>query len=140
MALIIRCFQILSLHNEMVSGVTEDLNPDFKKTICLKNIWMLHWLLQKVNLYKSKFKASYTLCDNSPNSTASCQLLESRHYYDKKWTTAGYQNESVRKTCKTLREKCPYSEFFWSVFSRIWENTDQKNKRETLNKSGEFGR
>ena len=23
--------------------------------------------------------------------------------------------------CKrTLREKCPYSEFFWSVFSRIW--------------------
>ena len=20
----------------------------------------------------------------------------------------------------TLREKCPYSEFFWSVFSRIW--------------------
>ena len=46
--------------------------------------------------------------------------------------------------CITLREKCPYSEFFWSVFSRIWteygeilsfspysvqvqENTDQKN-------------
>ena len=40
----------------------------------------------------------------------------------------------------SLREKCPYSEFFWSVFSRIrtkygedpysvrtWENTDQKN-------------
>ena len=37
----------------------------------------------------------------------------------------------------TLCEKCPYSEFFWSVFSRIrtispysvrmWENTDQKN-------------
>ena len=44
----------------------------------------------------------------------------------------------------TLRQKCPYSEFFWSVFSRIqteygelrsispysvqmWENTDQKN-------------
>ena len=21
---------------------------------------------------------------------------------------------------RTLREKCPYSEFFWSVFSRIW--------------------
>ena len=44
----------------------------------------------------------------------------------------------------TLHEKCPYLEFFWSVFSRIWteyreiqstsqllvqmwENTDQKN-------------
>ena len=41
----------------------------------------------------------------------------------------------------TLREKCPYSKFFWSVFSRIWteygeilpysvqmrENKDQKN-------------
>ena len=35
----------------------------------------------------------------------------------------------------TLREKCPYSEFFWTVFSRIWteyggirrENSDQKN-------------
>ena len=44
----------------------------------------------------------------------------------------------------TLREKCSYSEFFWSVFSRIWteygeilrtssysvqmrENTDQNN-------------
>ena len=21
---------------------------------------------------------------------------------------------------KTLREKCPYSELFWSLFSRIW--------------------
>ena len=46
--------------------------------------------------------------------------------------------------CFSLREKGPYSEFFWSVFSRIWteyeeilrisqysvrmrENTDQKN-------------
>ena len=46
--------------------------------------------------------------------------------------------------CSALREKCPYSEFFWSVFSRIWteygdlfrkslysvrmpEKTDQKN-------------
>ena len=34
----------------------------------------------------------------------------------------------------TLREKCPYSEFFWSVFSafglnteRLRENKDQKN-------------
>ena len=30
-----------------------------------------------------------------------------------------------------LRKKCPYSDFFWSVFSRIWteyeENTDHKN-------------
>ena len=47
---------------------------------------------------------------------------------------------------EALREKCPYSEFFWSVFSRIrtdyreiqnispysvqiWENTDQKNSK-----------
>ena len=46
----------------------------------------------------------------------------------------------------TIREKCPYSEFFWSVFSRIWteygeklrifsfsnqmwENTDQSNSK-----------
>ena len=45
-----------------------------------------------------------------------------------------------------LHEKCPYSEFFWSVFSAIWteyqeilpiypysvrmrENTDQKNSK-----------
>ena len=50
----------------------------------------------------------------------------------------------VLKPRKTLPEWCPYSEFFWSVFSRIrteygeilrispysvrmWENTDQKN-------------
>ena len=32
-----------------------------------------------------------------------------------------------------MRKKCPYSEFFWSLFSRIqteygiWENTDQNN-------------
>ena len=26
---------------------------------------------------------------------------------------------SIQKTCITLREKCPYSELFWSVFSRI---------------------
>ena len=49
---------------------------------------------------------------------------------------------------QTLREKCPYSEIFWSVFSRIrteyreipsispysvqmWENTDQKNSEFT---------
>ena len=38
----------------------------------------------------------------------------------------------------TLREKCPYSQFFWSVYSRIrteygerenTENTDQKNSK-----------
>ena len=35
----------------------------------------------------------------------------------------------------TLRKKCPYSKFFWSVFFRVWieysvqmrENTDEKN-------------
>ena len=33
----------------------------------------------------------------------------------------------VKKTC-TLREKCPYLQLFWSVFSiRMWENTDQNN-------------
>ena len=26
-----------------------------------------------------------------------------------------------------MREKCPYSEFFWSEFSQMRENTDQKN-------------
>ena len=54
----------------------------------------------------------------------------------------------------SLREKCPYSEFFWSVFSsilsqygeirispysdRMWENTDQKNnsKYEHFSRSG----
>ena len=25
---------------------------------------------------------------------------------------------------RALREKCPYSEFFWSVFSRIWTEYD----------------
>ena len=59
----------------------------------------------------------------------------------------GYGNEdrsnNGKRLCLTLREKCPYSEFFWSVFSRIltkcgeirsissyavqmWENTNQK--------------
>ena len=54
------------------------------------------------------------------------------------------QTEALDKFRHTLREKCPYSEFFWSVFSRIRteygktrsispcsvrmrENTDQKN-------------
>ena len=49
----------------------------------------------------------------------------------------------------TLREKCPYSEFYWSVFSPIWteyeeiqsisphlvqmrENTDQKKSEYVL--------
>ena len=27
----------------------------------------------------------------------------------------------------SLREKCPYSEFFWSLFSTFGLNTDQKN-------------
>ena len=26
----------------------------------------------------------------------------------------------------TLREKCPYSEFFWSIFSRIWTEYGEK--------------
>ena len=31
---------------------------------------------------------------------------------------------------KTLRKKCPYSGFFWSVFSCIrTENIDQKNSK-----------
>ena len=53
-------------------------------------------------------------------------------------------NMATQAIPNSLREKCPYSEFFWSVFSRIraeyakiprissysvrmWENTDQKN-------------
>ena len=28
---------------------------------------------------------------------------------------------------ETLREKCPHSELFWSLFSHIRENTDQNN-------------
>ena len=32
----------------------------------------------------------------------------------------------------TLREKCPYLELFWSVFSRIRENTDQNNSEHGL--------
>ena len=52
----------------------------------------------------------------------------------------------IKRICNTLRRKCPYSEFFWSVFSRIRteygeirsvspysvqmrENTDQKNSK-----------
>ena len=43
------------------------------------------------------------------------------------------QAKNLKKSNEsTLRETCPYSEFFWSVFSRIWTeygeiNTDQKN-------------
>ena len=54
------------------------------------------------------------------------------------------EQHSVFSVKGTLRQKCPYLEFFWSVFSRIrteygdfaskslysvvmWENTDQKN-------------
>ena len=43
-----------------------------------------------------------------------------------------YHAKKIGKS--TLREKCPYSELFWSVSSRIWtysvrvrENTDQNN-------------
>ena len=53
-------------------------------------------------------------------------------------------SEVQRYLNPSLRKKCPYSEFFWSVFSRIWteygeirsispysvrmrENTDQNN-------------
>ena len=51
----------------------------------------------------------------------------------------------IHKTCLTMREKCSYSEFFWSTFCRnqieYWEivqmreNTDQKNS-----KYGQFSR
>ena len=54
--------------------------------------------------------------------------------------------QPAKNTALILRKKCPYSEFFWSVFSRIrteygdllckcpysvqmWENTDQKNSK-----------
>ena len=50
------------------------------------------------------------------------------------------ESNSINRLQSSLREKCPYSEFFWSVFSRIWteygeilligrmrENMDQKN-------------
>ena len=36
-------------------------------------------------------------------------------------------NEAVLNYLPALREKFPYSEFFWSVFSRIRMNKDQKN-------------
>ena len=30
-----------------------------------------------------------------------------------------------RETNLPLREKCPYSELFWSVFPRIWNNIER---------------
>ena len=55
-----------------------------------------------------------------------------------------WDKRNLEIRCPTLREKCPCSEFFWSVFSHIrteyreilricpysvwmWGNTDQKN-------------
>ena len=38
--------------------------------------------------------------------------------------------QSLTEKSHALREKCPYSELFWSIFSRIrtmWKNTDQNN-------------
>ena len=70
-----------------------------------------------------------------PNSKA-YSAIQSQH------NNSGAQRASL--SLLSLRKKCPYSGFFWSVFSRIWteyeeiirisphlvqmrENTDQKN-------------
>ena len=44
------------------------------------------------------------------------------HNFIENWfLKASYFNLSIKSnTSFTLREKCPYSEFFWSAFSRIW--------------------
>ena len=36
--------------------------------------------------------------------------------------------EIAKKLIVTLREKCPHSEFFWSVFSRIWTECPNARK------------
>ena len=53
----------------------------------------------------------------------------------------GYSPNQIKMTYDALREKCPYSELFWSVFSGIWmrsvstylirlrENMDQNNSK-----------
>ena len=46
-------------------------------------------------------------------------------WYSKVNNFKGHFLPQMRETCDalsfpTLREKCPYSEFFWSLFSRIW--------------------
>ena len=63
--------------------------------------------------------------------------------FNRSTVQAKYQHHE-EKLCQKIREKCPYSAFFWSVFSRIQteyrkmlcispysvrmqENTDQKN-------------
>ena len=39
----------------------------------------------------------------------------------------GPKDDSGYSWSNSLRKKCPYSELFWSTFSRIRENVDQNN-------------
>ena len=39
----------------------------------------------------------------------------------------GPKDDSGYSWSNSLPEKCPYSELFWSTFSRIRENVDQNN-------------
>ena len=62
--------------------------------------------------------------------------------FDRILNTLLIASDKFQKICQLLgsmREKCPYSEFFWSVFSGIWteygestvirENVDQKTSK-----------
>ena len=78
----------------------------------------------------------------------SWKLSVTPHFIICYWYVNSLKNTTnlVLKMNITLRKKCPYSEFFWSKFSRIWiayeeilriylfpvrmwENTDDKNSK-----------
>ena len=48
--------------------------------------------------------------------------MNTRHRFNFYKTSSASFDKSMKAVTTTLREKCPYSEFFWSIFSHIWTN------------------
>ena len=54
-------------------------------------------------------------------------ILRKEHFFSKtvNWNPAKMSHRQIFSIKMTLSEKCPYSELFWSAFSRIWTKYDK---------------
>ena len=108
-----------------------------RRACCIKIYIYIYMYIYTYILYTIYMFHTYILC------TYLCDCFLNR-FIDFQWFkfikysitfAPGKKRSSVKYEKTTLRQKCSYSEFLWSVFSHIWteyvirmrENMDQKN-------------
>ena len=111
----VRVLNLLSTHHLKIyiqyfdSSTVYILHPNFPICKLLKTSLLFEWLLGTMSLWEQR------LMLKPPQYTGTrCRL----HVFSK--CSLNSSNSKNNVFIYSLREMCPYSELFWSVFSHIW--------------------